>query len=66
MAVIIDRDDVPNHLFRIPELDFSGDLFAERLAAGGWVRLGARNIASRRDERRVEEEVCQQSILLGP
>jgi hypothetical protein len=65
MAAIIDRDNAPSHLFKIPELNFSGDLFAERLA-GGWVRLGARSIASRRDEQRVEDEVCRQSILLVP
>ncbi len=30
MAAIINRDDAPTHLFSIPELDFSGDLFSER------------------------------------
>jgi hypothetical protein len=63
MAAIIDKDDAPRHLFNVPELDFSADLFSVRLAAG-WFSLGARSIGSRRDERRVEDEVCRQTILL--
>jgi hypothetical protein len=65
VAAIINKDDAPSHLFGVPELDFSGDLFSERLAAG-WFSLGARSTGSRRDERRVENEVCRQSILLPP
>ena len=33
----IDRNDLPNHLFGIPDLDLSGDLCAESLA-GPWPR----------------------------
>ena len=65
MATIINRDDVPGHSFNVRELDFSGDLFAERLA-GPWFRLGAWTINSRRDERGVEEEISRQSLLLAP
>ena len=38
MTAIFNRDDVPGHLSSVHQLDFSGDLFAERLA-GPWVRL---------------------------
>ncbi len=64
MAAIIDRNDAPSHLFGIPELDFSGDLFAERLG-GPWFRLGARTITCSRDERGVEDVVSRQSLLLA-
>lgn len=62
MAAIISRDDVPSHLFSIPELDFSSDLFVERLA-GLWFRLGAYTINHRRDGRGVEDVVLRQSLL---
>lgn len=65
MGSIISGQDAPRHLFTIPELDFSGDLFAER-AAGPWFRLGARTLAPRCDERRVEDVVERQSLLLAP
>jgi hypothetical protein len=38
-AMPIDRNDLPNHLFGIPDLDLSEDLCAEPLA-GPWFRLG--------------------------
>lgn len=50
-------------MFSIPELDFSDDLFAERLS-GPWVRLVARTLSDRRDERGVEVWVERQSILV--
>lgn len=65
MAVIINRGDAPGHLFNVPELDFSGDLFVER-SAGPWVKLGAWTTTSRRDDRGVEDEVMRQSVLLPP
>jgi len=65
MTTVINRDDAPSHLFNIPELDFSGDLFIERLA-GRWFRLGARTITPRRDERGVEDVVSRQSLLIPP
>jgi hypothetical protein len=64
VAAIINRNDAPSHLFNIPELDFSGDLFAERLG-GPWFRLGAWTISRRRDERGVEDVVSRQSLLLA-
>jgi hypothetical protein len=39
-AVLIDRNDLPKHLFGIPDLDLSEDLSAEPLG-GSWFRLGA-------------------------
>lgn len=63
MAPAIDWNDAPKHLFNIPELDFSGDLFGERLS-GQWFRLGAWTITPRPDERGVEDVVSRQSMLL--
>jgi hypothetical protein len=62
MGAIFDRDDVPSHLFTIPELDFSGDLFVDRIA-GLWFRLGAHTINHRRDGYSVEDVVLRQSLL---
>jgi hypothetical protein len=59
------RNDTPGHLFNIPELDFSEDLFAERTITP-WFRLGAWTNSSRRDDRGVENEIMRQSILLAP
>ena len=38
--MLIDRNDLLNYLFSIPDLDLSGDLCAEPLA-GPWFSLGA-------------------------
>lgn len=65
MAAIISRDNAPSHLFSIPELDFSEDLFAERVSSP-WFRLGAWTIAPQRDERGIEDVVSRQSLLLVP
>lgn len=43
--MLIERNDVPKHLFGILELDLSGDLCAERMA-GPWFRLGAWTLGS--------------------
>src|SRR5258708_18114149 len=64
MATAINRNDAPNHLFSIAELDLSDDLFAERLS-GPWFRLGAWTIRPSRDERRVENVVSRQRFLLS-
>lgn len=65
MSTIINLDDAPRHLFSVPELDFSEDLFAER-TGGPWLRLGAWTVTRRRDARNVEEEVFRQSLILAP
>ena len=52
-AMLIDRNDLPKHLFGIPDLDLSEDLCAERLA-GPWFRLGACSAGSGRDKQSVE------------
>jgi hypothetical protein len=65
MPTILNRDDAPSHLFSISELDFSGDLFTERVM-GPWFRLGASTIKSTRDGRGVEEDIMRQSLLLAP
>lgn len=65
MATVMNRNEALDHLFSIPELDFSGDLFAERLGAP-WFRLGARTVTSRSEKRGVEDVVERQSFLLVP
>lgn len=65
MTVIFNRDDVPSHLFSIPELDFSEDILTERIS-GSWMRVGAWTIRPHRDERGVENVVSRQSMLLAP
>ena len=62
MAVVINRNEAPSHLFSIPELDFSGDLFAERVD-GPWFRLGAWTFRPHRDERGVEDLNSGDTIL---
>jgi hypothetical protein len=64
-ATILRQNEVPAHLFNIPELDFSADLFAERCTAL-WFRLGAWTKISHRDHRGIEDEVMRQSVLLPP
>ena len=63
--MIFGRSDIPSHVFNVPELDFSGDLFVERLA-GPWFRLGGWTVTGRRDGRDVEDVVMRQSVLLKP
>jgi hypothetical protein len=65
MTSIINRDNAPAHLFSIPELDFSDDLFAEPLG-GQWFTLAAWTNGSRRNERGVEDVISRQSLLLAP
>lgn len=64
MTSIINRDEAPTHLFNIPELDFSGDLFAERVGTS-WFRLGSWTNTRRRSVRNVEDVVFRQSFLLA-
>jgi hypothetical protein len=63
--VLIERNDLPKHLFRIPDLDLSNDLCAEPLA-GPWFRLGACSAGSGSHKQGVENVVYRQSILLIP
>lgn len=62
---VFDRTDLAEHLFSIPELDFSNDLLVERIPTP-WFRLGAWTRDRRRDERNVEEEIFRQAVLLHP
>lgn len=64
-TTLINKNNVPNHLFSIPELDFSEDLFVEPLE-GSWFTLGVWTIEPSRDERGVEDAVQRQSLLLAP
>ncbi len=64
MSTLLDRSDAPGHLFDIPALDFSGDLFVDPLV-GQWFRLGAWTITPHRDERGIENVISRQSLLVG-
>jgi len=64
-AVLIDRNDLPKHLFGIPDLDLSEDLCTEPLV-GPWFKLGASGTGSARDKQGVENVVYRQSMLLSP
>jgi len=57
------RGDVPVHVFSIPDLDFSSDLFGDRLAAE-WFTLGIYSIGSEPNARGVEDVTERQSLLL--
>ena len=61
-AVLIDRNDLPKHLFGIPDQDLSEDLCAEPLA-GPWFRLGACSAGSGRDKQGVENVVYRRSMI---
>jgi hypothetical protein len=53
-------------MLSIPELDFSEDLFSERLV-GPWFRLGAQTLSRRLDEHGLMENVLlRRSLLLPP
>ena len=65
MSLIFNRNDLPTHLFSVPELDFSEDLFVDRLS-GLWFRLGALTLKPQPDDRGVEDLIQRQSVLLSP
>ncbi len=65
MALIFNKDDLPTHLFSLPELDFSGDLFVDRLS-GLWFRLGALTLKPQHNDQGVEDLIQRQSMLLPP
>jgi hypothetical protein len=65
MTTLVNRDNAPTHLFNIPELDFSEDLFSDPLGSM-WFRLGVRTIKSHRSEKGVEDFIERQSFLLAP
>ncbi len=59
--MLIDRNDLPKHLFGIPDLEVSEDLCAETLA-GPWFRLGACSTGSGREKQGVENMVYRQTL----
>jgi hypothetical protein len=61
-AALIDRKDIPKHLFGMPDPDLSEDLCAEPLA-GPWFRLGACSAGSGRDKQGVENVVYRRSMI---
>lgn len=65
MTVILKKEEVPAHVTNVNELDFSGDLFIDRLA-GPWIRLGAWNRNPAVDKRNVADEIMRQSVLVAP
>jgi hypothetical protein len=62
---VINKTDAPNHLFNIPALDFSNDLFEEQLT-GAWFTLGACTLDYRNNKTGVVNEISRQSFLLPP
>lgn len=62
-AAILERQTAPKHLFNIPQLDFSDDVFAERLTAP-WYRLGAWTEKSSQRKGDVAEVIERFSFLL--
>lgn len=60
---ILDREGAPEHLFNIPQLDFSDDVFVERLTAP-WFRLGAWTEKSSKQNGDVVEVIERFSFLL--
>jgi hypothetical protein len=65
MTSIFDEGNVPPHLYSIPELDLSNDLYTDPLN-GQWFTLAAWTKEDRRNERGVENVVSRQSLLLAP
>src|SRR5215475_4769533 len=63
--VIVSRENAPPHLFSIPELDFSSDLFVEPLGEH-WFRLAAITRGNDVDLRGVRDVIERQSFLLEP
>jgi hypothetical protein len=61
---MLDRNSTPSHLFDIPELDFSDDLFSDRLA-GPWFRLAARTTNRKRNKKGVDEEISRRCFLVS-
>ena len=61
---MIERRLAPNHLFVIPELDFSSDIFSRPLS-DPWFRLGLRSSRAQVDGR-IEQWVERQSLLIPP
>ena len=64
MAVIFNKGDLPTHLFNIPELDFSDDLFVDP-QDGLWFRLGAWTNTPQRNDQGVEDVVSRQTLMLS-
>ena len=66
MSIIFHRNDVPDHLFSIPELNLEEDLLADP-TGGEWFRLGAWPTHTPHvDGRGAEDVVSRQSMLLAP
>jgi hypothetical protein len=63
LSAIFTRESLPDHLSAIHELDFSGDLLAERFA-GPWTRIGVWVQQTVRDEYGIEDDVLRESLLI--
>ncbi|MYD19081.1 MAG: hypothetical protein F4X05_05475, partial [Rhodothermaceae bacterium] len=65
MDTLFTKDDFPRHLFIIPSLDFSDDLFEHRIG-GLWFRLAVCTIDSQSDNEALQPVVRRESMLLEP
>lgn len=63
MSAIFTRENLPDHLSAVHELDFSGDLLAGRFA-GPWTRIGVWTQHTAIDEHGIEDDVLRQSLLI--
>ena len=64
MLSVFNRDELPTHLSNIPELDICDDLVISPFR-DGWFKLGIWTVASRRDDRNVEDVIERQCALLA-
>jgi len=63
METLFARDDFPNHLFSIPGLDFSNDLFGIRID-GLWFRIGMFADTTQHSDEVKQTVIQRQSMLL--
>src|SRR5438067_9538717 len=63
MAPQFERNDLPGHLFSVPELDVTPDLLADPIAGPG-VRLGIWTQAHARHQDPVHEDLLRQTLLI--
>lgn len=62
-GLLIPREQIPEHVTRIPELDFSSHLAFNPLR-DPWFQLGIWSVGKHRDERGIEEVIERQSLLI--
>ena len=64
MLNVFNRDELPRHLSNIPGLDICEDLVISPFR-DGWFQLGVWTVASKRNDRNVEDVIGRQCVLLA-